>query len=108
MRNRRGFALLAALLLIVAIAVVALQFSLDARERRLLGINTAERGQGRAAAMGALNATQAALDAALRQGPGSGNMRNANLRGADPWLDSDTLFSGTILVDSTPVDVQTH
>jgi len=106
MRARRGFALLAAMWLVVAIAAVALQFSLDARERRLLGINAAERGQGRAAAMGALNATQAALDAALRQGPGSGNNRSAALRGSDPWLDVDSLFSGTILIDSIPVDVQ--
>jgi general secretion pathway protein K len=105
MKSRRGFALLAAIWLVVAIAVVALQFSLDARERRVLGINAAEGGQGRAAALGALNATQAALDAALRQGPGSGNMRNASLRGSDPWLDADSLFSGTIVVDSTPVEV---
>ena len=74
----------------------------------MLGINTAERGQGRAAAMGALNATQAALDAALRQGPGSGANRNAALRGSDPWLDVDSLFSGTVMVDSTPVDVVVH
>ena len=55
-RNRRGFALLAAIWLVVAIAAVALQFSLEARERRLLGIHTAERGKGLAAATGALNA----------------------------------------------------
>jgi type II secretory pathway component PulK len=106
MRPRRGFALLAAIWLIVAIAVVALQFSLDARERRVLGINTAERGQGQAAAMGALNATEAAMDAALRQGPGTGNANTAGLRRADPWLDSDSLFSGPIMIDSIPVDVR--
>src|SRR5215212_7099327 len=98
MKNRKGFALMAAIWLCVAIAAVALQFSLEARERRLLGINAAERGTGRAAAMGALNATQAALDASLRQGPGSGGARNAALRGSDPWLDIDSLFSGTILI----------
>jgi len=106
-RNRRGFALLAAIWLVVAIATVALQFAMDARERRLLGINTAERGKGRAAAIGALNASQAALEQALRQGPGTGNARVALLRGADPWLDADSIFSGVILVDSIPVDVQT-
>ena len=106
-RNRRGFALLAAIWLVVAIATVALQFALDARERRLLGINTAERGKGRAAAIGALNASQGALEQALRQGPGTGNARVALLRGADPWLDADSIFSGVILVDSTPVQVQT-
>jgi general secretion pathway protein K len=107
MRNRRGFALLAAIWLVVAIATVALAFALDARERRLLGINTSERGKGRAAAVGALNASQAALEAALRQGPGTGNARMALLRGADPWLDADSVFSGVIFVDSIPVDVQT-
>jgi general secretion pathway protein K len=104
-RNRRGFALLAAIWLVVAIATVALQFALDARERRLLGINTAERGKGRAAALGALNASQAALEQSLRQGPGTGNARVALLRGADPWLDADSIFSGVIFVDSIPVDV---
>jgi general secretion pathway protein K len=107
MRNRRGFALLAAIWLVVAIATVALAFALDARERRLLGINTSERGKGRAAAIGALAASQAALEASLRQGPGTGNARLALMRGADPWLDADSVFSGVIFVDSIPVDVQT-
>lgn len=106
MRSRKGFALLAAIWLCVAIATVALQFALEARERRLLGINTAERGKGRAAAMGALNSTQAGLEAALRQGPGSGNARIAGLRGADPWLDADSLYAGVMLVDSIPVEIE--
>lgn len=106
-RARRGFALLAAIWLVVAIAAVALQFSLEARERRLLGIHTAERGKGRAAAQGALSASQAALEAALRQGPGTGNARIAMLRGADPWLGADSIFSGVIPVDSIPVQVET-
>ena len=106
-RQRRGFALLAAIWLVVAIATVALQFAMDARERRLLGINTSERGKGRAAAIGALNASQAALEQALRRGPGTGNARVALLRGSDPWLDADSIFSGVILVDSIPVDVGT-
>jgi general secretion pathway protein K len=106
-RQRRGFALLAAIWLVVAIATVALQFALDARERRLLGINTAERGRGRAAAIGALNASQAALEAAIRQGPGTGNARVALMRGSDPWLDADSIFSGLMMVDSIPVEVRT-
>ena len=36
-RPRRGFAMIVALWLVVAIATVALQFSLDAKERRILG-----------------------------------------------------------------------
>lgn len=108
MRSRKGFALLAAIWLCVAIATVALQFSLEARERRLLGMHTAERGKGRAAAAGALNATQAALEAALRQAPGTGNARTASLRRSDPWLDADSLFSGVVLVDSIPVEIETR
>lgn len=108
MRHRKGFALLAAIWLCVAIATVALQFSLEARERRLLGINTAERGKGRAAAMGALAATQATLESALRQGPGTGNARVAMLRGSDPWLDVDSLYSGVMLVDSIPVEMESR
>jgi general secretion pathway protein K len=106
MRNRKGFALLAAIWLCVAIATVALQFALEARERRLLGINTAERGKGRAAALGALASTQAALEASLRQRPGTGNARIAGMRGSDPWLDADSLYSGVMLVDSIPVEVE--
>ncbi len=105
MKNRKGFALLAAIWLCVAIAAVALQFSLEARQRRLLGINTSERGRGRAAAMGALNATQASLDASLRQGPGTAGAA-AGLRGSDPWLDVDSLYRGTMYIDSIPVDIE--
>ena len=54
MKPRRGVALLAALWLVVAIAAVALQFSMEARERRTLGIMASERGQQRALALGAL------------------------------------------------------
>ena len=45
MKNRRGVALLAALWLVIAIVTVALQFSLEARERRTIGILASERGQ---------------------------------------------------------------
>src|SRR6185436_2502230 len=50
---RPGFAMLAAIWLIVAIAVVVLQFGLDAHERAQLGLEAADRGRGRAAATGA-------------------------------------------------------
>lgn len=105
MRNRRGVALLAALWLVVAITVVTLQFSLDARERRTLGLAAAERGQARAAAAGALAMMQARLDYALRTAPrGRGNV--AALRSSDPWLGVDSLYSGPLLVDSISVDVR--
>ncbi len=103
MSNRRGVALLAALWLVVAIATVALSFSLEARERRTIGILASERGMQRAAAMGALALTEAKLDYALRVAPSGANI--ARLRASDPWLDVDSLYSGTVYVDSMPVDV---
>jgi general secretion pathway protein K len=103
MRRRRGVALIAALWLVVAIATVALQFSLEARERRTVGIATSERGMQRALAEGALALIQAKLDYALRVGPTGNNVQA--LRSSDPWLDVDSLYSGTYYVDSVPVDV---
>ena len=66
MKARRGVALITALWLVVAIAVVALQFSVDARERRTLGIGAADRGVQRALAGGALKLVEAKLDYAIR------------------------------------------
>jgi general secretion pathway protein K len=104
MKPRRGVALLAALWLVVAISVVALQFSLDARDRRTLGIDASERGIERAAALGALALTQARLEQALRVAPTGNNV--ARLRSSDPWLDVDSVYSGVVYVDSTPVMVR--
>lgn len=98
--------MLTAIFLTVAIAVVAFEFARDAKERRTLGMDAAERGTGRAAALGALAAAQARLDRAIRQVAQAGNV-NQNLRSADPWLDVDSLFSGTIALDSgATVDVR--
>jgi type II secretory pathway component PulK len=105
--NRRGFAMLAAIWLLVAIAVVAMEFSLDARERGQIGLDASDRGRARAAATGALAMMQAQLELALRQGPtaGSANATAGTLRGQDPWLGVDSVYSGTIMLDSIPVDV---
>jgi len=102
-RARRGVALLAALWLVVAIATVALQFSLEARERRTVGILTSERGIQRAAALGALALTEARLERALRVAPTGSSVQR--LRSSDPWMDVDSVYSGSVLVDSMPVDV---
>jgi general secretion pathway protein K len=104
--GRRGVAMMAALWLVVAIAVVALQLSLVAKERRVFGLAAADRGVGRGAALGALALTQARLEAALRNAP-TGQAANAlaNSRSADPWLGLDSLFSGPVYIDSTRVDV---
>ncbi len=105
--GRRGVAMLAALWLVVAIAAVALQLSLVGKERRVLGMAAADRGIGRAAALGALALTQARLDVALRNAPtGRAATALANSRSADPWLGIDSIYSGTVYIDSTWVDVQ--
>lgn len=106
MRARKGVALLAALWLVVAIATVAVTFSLEARERRTIGILASERGIQRAAAQGALAMTLAKLEYALRVTPSGTNVQR--LRASDPWLDIDSLYSGTMLVDSMPVQVEAH
>lgn len=105
MKNRRGVALLTALWLVVAIAAVVLEFSLEAKERRQLGIDTAERGVARAAAAGALAVVQAKLDYALRNALVN-RSANSTLRSADPWLDVDTLYSGIYPIDSVNVQVR--
>lgn len=102
-RERRGFAMITALWLIVAITVVALQFSIEAHERYTVGINASERGIARAAAIGALAYEQAQLERVIRtQLTGSGANR---LRSSDPWIDADSLFSGVVDIDSMPVNV---
>jgi type II secretory pathway component PulK len=106
MKSRPGFAMLAALWLVVAIAAVVLQFSLEARERRVLGLDASDRGMGRAAAEGALAQMQARLEEASRQTLGRGGNLAARLRGSDPWLGVDSIYSGTYQVDSMPVEVR--
>jgi type II secretory pathway component PulK len=102
--DRRGVAMVAALWLVVAIAVVTLSFALDAKERRTLGLNAAERGEGRAADLGAIAATQAAMDVALRSN--TQNMQAlAGTRSGDPWMFPDSLFSGPMYIDSVRVDI---
>jgi general secretion pathway protein K len=104
-QGRRGVALLAALWLVIAIATVALQFSIEARERRAFGILASERGQQRALALGALALVRAKLEQAQRLGPQNATGSLARLRASDPWLDIDSIYTGNFEVDSTPVQV---
>jgi len=104
MPNRRGVALIAALWLVVAIAAVSMQFAIEARERRTIGIIAAERGMQRAAAQGALALTVAKLEYALRVAPSGNNIER--IRAAAQWLDIDSVYSGEVFIDSVPVDVR--
>jgi general secretion pathway protein K len=100
--------MLAAIWLVLGIAVVALQLALVAGERRTLGLRAADEGRARAAALGAYAITRAKLEYALRlRSPAEGPASNAaRMRASDPWLDVDSLYSGTVDVDSVPVDVK--
>ena len=89
--DRRGVALFTALWLVVAIGVVGLQFSLEARERRLASANTVEIAQSRAAALAGVEHAQARLERLARQPVLDGGQLNA--RAGDAWLDADTLVS---------------
>jgi general secretion pathway protein K len=106
-RARRGVAMLAALWLVVGISVVALEFSLAGRERREFGLAAADRARASASALGAFAMTRARLDYALRTGPQGQAGAVGRLRSSDPWLDADSLYSGTVTVDSTEVTVET-
>lgn len=101
LRNRRGFAMITAIWLVVAITVVALQFSIEAHERYMLGINASERGIARAALQGALALEQAQLERSLRQTTAGSNA--GTLRSSDPWIDVDSTFSGPVDIDSIAV-----
>jgi general secretion pathway protein K len=106
MRNRRGVAMLAALWLVVGITIVALEFALVGQERREFGLAAADRARQSAAALGAFAMTRARLEQALRTGPQSQAGAIGRLRSSDVWLDVDSLYSGTVMVDSTPIEVE--
>lgn len=96
--------MMVALWLVVAIAAVALHFALEARDRRVMGLNAGDRGRSRAAAAGALAMVQAQLEYVQRQtATARGNA--ASLRSSDPWLSIDSLFDGALMVDQIPVTV---
>jgi general secretion pathway protein K len=103
--DRRGFALLVALWLVVAITTVGLQFGVEAREHRLLALGASERAAARAAADGAIALAQARLERVLRQPTVRGDAAAA-LRGADPWLDADSLLSGTDTLGGVTVELR--
>ena len=105
LRDRRGVAMLVALWLVVGIAVVTLEFAFNGRERRAFGLGAADRAHGSAAALGAFAITRARLEQALRTGPQSQAGAIGRLRSADAWLDVDSIYSGSVTVDSMVVTV---
>ncbi len=95
---------MAALWLVVVIASVALQFSLVARERTLIGIAASERTRDRAASSGALATVIARMDYDLRMRAGTRGSAAA-LRSFDPWLGADSIYSTPVTVGEVTVEV---
>ena len=106
MRNRRGIAMLAALWLVVGITVVVTEFALVGRERREVGLAAADRARASAGALGGFSMTRAQLEYALRAGPTSTAGAIGSAQAADPWLGVDSIYSGSMMVDSMQVLIE--
>ena len=111
-RTRRGFALLAALWLVVMIATAGLQFAQVARDRRHLGLISADRSREMAALDGALAMVLARLDADAarsandRQGASRAFSRVVPLA-VDPWRQVSDRFVLPLVVGADSVAVLT-
>lgn len=97
MSDRRGFALLAALWLLVAISVASLALETATRARRLAAANLAESVQARAVADAGIEQTRARLV-----------QRLAAATRVDPWAGVDSLFRDTVAVARGRVLVSTR
>jgi general secretion pathway protein K len=83
--RERGFALVAALWLLVVIGMVGLDFAARARIHRLSVLNAIDESRARAAAWAGVERTQARLERLLGRSERSGALLSA--AGADPWHD---------------------
>jgi general secretion pathway protein K len=84
MTSRRGFALMAAMWLLVAISAVSLELSAIARSRRLAAGNLLESTHARAAAESGIEHARARLARVIAEG-GSGRTWNDPVSVLDPW-----------------------
>lgn len=96
--DERGFALLAALGLLVALSALSLEFGLRARERRLVAANSIERGTAIAAARGGVQHALARLDAALARAAIVGSGASESRKWLDPWSHATTLLPDTVAI----------
>jgi general secretion pathway protein K len=84
MKRRRGFALMAALWLLIAISAVSLELSVLARSRRLAAANSLESTQAQAAAESGIEHARARLARAIAEG-GTGRTWGDAAAVLDPW-----------------------
>jgi len=86
MKNERGFALIAALWLLVVLSSVGLELSLAARDRRVVALNAAERTQAAWAARSGLETGRARLERLLRE---------TAAPNPDPWWNAQAFLPDT-------------
>jgi len=98
MRPRRGFALIAALWLLVAFATVGAAISIHARTRRLGAENSLDEDRGRAAAEAGLEHARSRL-ARLLAGT-STSPRQMRAVAGDPWREAGLVLTDTIKLAS--------
>lgn len=98
-RTRRGFALVASLWLLIALAAIGLELSLEARARRLAAANVTEGAIARAAAQAGAEQARSRLGRTLQRVDASGRATDpASIQ--DPWRElggvlPDTVAMGT-------------
>lgn len=93
MNRERGFALVAALWLLVALSVVGLEFGLRSRDRHLAAANVLDAGRAAAAANAGVSDAQSLL---ARLAKGEGEFRSADpARLLDPWGGAEAYLRDT-------------
>ena len=95
---RRGFALMAALWLLVAISTVSLELSAIARGRRLAVLNALESARATAAAESGIEHGRAHLVRMIGEG-GAGQTWNDPLSVLDPWHDAAKTIHDSVTMD---------
>lgn len=96
--RRRGFALIAALWLLVMLATIGLEFSLRARARRLQTLNAVETARARAASDAGIAHAHAWLDRRVRESATLAATADPD-RMFDPWAGADVLFPDSVALD---------
>ncbi|MDP1858411.1 MAG: type II secretion system protein GspK [Gemmatimonadaceae bacterium] len=101
-RERRGFALIAALWLLVALSAIGLDFSLRARETRRAAANAVEATRARGAANAGVAHARSMLDALLRRAAllrVESKGTSALLAAMDPWRGIGQLLPDSVRLD---------
>lgn len=94
-KTERGYALVAALWLLVALAAVGVEFSLETHRRALAAANVLDRGRAGAAAEAGLEVANARLAGALERAA------TPPAAWSDPWAGADRLFRDTLRFGDT-------